>query len=687
MATQSKSILAKLLANENIDVQYGNYQTAFFDVERRVLGLPLWKDISKNLTDLLIGHEVGHALYTPADGWHDSTTTIPGCPRSYVNVIEDIRIEKKIQSKYPGLVRCFKLGYKDLFDKDFFGTNKRPIESYSLIDRINIKAKLRDLINVPFSAKEQPLVDMAFSVDTWEDVMEACKALYEFMKEVAEDKKQNDISIKNDEEDQNETFGNSRENLPMAGGENGEEDREETQSAEGMENQDQQRVEESSSEANGGDTAPEKVETDEVFRSMEDQLIEKDADGRRPMFLKHLTRRQFKDMLFTYDQVCLSRHLSGRNGIDFDKESYTSFIDETKKATGLLAKEFEMRKAAFRSRRSQSARSGSLDVNKLYNYKFSDDIFARVTNIADAKSHGMIMMIDFSGSMADCMGGTLKQVLNIAMFCKTVSIPFEVYGFTGGDSAGRGYGYVSESELDHTNQRVFELLSSKMKKDVYENAFKVLWSRSLETSWFYPSDVEQWGGTPLNEALMASKYIIEDFKAKNSVQKVNFILLSDGDGHNLRVKASERVSYNGSAIIDIKGKLHKVRRTSRAVTAFLLNEIRNMDVTTVGFFLAQRRYDFNSAVWRSSEGYVDHEKLREYTKKYNLQKFLNMDNVSGFDRYFIVKSDRVSIDTDNDELEIDENASKAQITKAFKKFSSSKKGNRVLSAKFAEIIA
>ena len=167
MAKQSKSILAKLLANENIDVQYGNYKTAFFDVEKRVLGLPLWKDVSKNLTDLLIGHEVGHALYTPADGWHDSATTIPGCPRAYVNVVEDIRIEKKIQFKYPGLVRCFKLGYKDLFDKNFFGTKDRVIESYSLIDRINIKAKLRDLIEVPFSSKEQPLVDMAFKVDTW----------------------------------------------------------------------------------------------------------------------------------------------------------------------------------------------------------------------------------------------------------------------------------------------------------------------------------------------------------------------------------------------------------------------------------------------------------------------------------------------------------------------------------------
>ena len=181
MNLSAQEYLAKLLAKENLSVQHGNYQTASFDVENRVLRLPLWADKGKDVYDLLVGHEVGHALYTPADGWHDSTTQIPGCPRSYINVVEDIRIEKKIQAKYPGLVRCFKLGYKDLFDKDFFGTKDRVIESYSLVDRINVKAKLRDLIEVPFSSKEQPLVDMAFKVNTWEDVIEACKALYEYM--------------------------------------------------------------------------------------------------------------------------------------------------------------------------------------------------------------------------------------------------------------------------------------------------------------------------------------------------------------------------------------------------------------------------------------------------------------------------------------------------------------------------
>ena len=60
--------LAKLLAKENIRVVQGNYRTAFFDVKKRVLGLPTWNLDSKDVSDLLVGHEVGHAEWTPEDG-------------------------------------------------------------------------------------------------------------------------------------------------------------------------------------------------------------------------------------------------------------------------------------------------------------------------------------------------------------------------------------------------------------------------------------------------------------------------------------------------------------------------------------------------------------------------------------------------------------------------------------------
>ena len=105
------SSLPKLLAKENISIRHGNYQTPWFDIKNRVLGLPLWKDMGKDVYDLFVGHEVGHALETPYEGWHDSPEKLVGCPRSYINVVEDARIERKVKSRYPGLVGPFSRAY------------------------------------------------------------------------------------------------------------------------------------------------------------------------------------------------------------------------------------------------------------------------------------------------------------------------------------------------------------------------------------------------------------------------------------------------------------------------------------------------------------------------------------------------------------------------------------------------
>src|SRR6056300_379245 len=185
---QSKSILAKLLANENITIRHGNFPTAYFDVQERVLGLPVYKDFgSKDTLDLFIGHEVGHALYTPFEGWHDSPAEVQ-VPRSFLNVVEDIRIERKIQSKYPGLVSVFKRGYKTLVDQNFFHTKGRDLQEYQLIDRINLKAKMRDLVDIDFAQEEMPYVKQAFAAETWDEVVAAAKAIYEFMRENDENK-------------------------------------------------------------------------------------------------------------------------------------------------------------------------------------------------------------------------------------------------------------------------------------------------------------------------------------------------------------------------------------------------------------------------------------------------------------------------------------------------------------------
>lgn len=99
---QSKSLLTKLLATENLNVEFRNVATASFNTANRTLILPLWEDMTPELYDLLGGHEVGHALFTPPEGWHDAVVAGigPGF-RTFLNVVEDARIENAIKAKYP----------------------------------------------------------------------------------------------------------------------------------------------------------------------------------------------------------------------------------------------------------------------------------------------------------------------------------------------------------------------------------------------------------------------------------------------------------------------------------------------------------------------------------------------------------------------------------------------------------
>ena len=180
--------IAKLLAKENIDVQFGNYKTAWFDVKNRVLGLPMLKDMEKDVHDLFIGHEVGHALYTPFAGWHDSPEKLEGAPRSYINVTEDARIERFIQSNYPGLVGPFKRGYTKLVENGFFGDIKDVNwNKTKLIDKINVQAKLGTAISVPFNAEEIVFYKRAMTTTTFEQVVQLSKDILLYTKENQEE--------------------------------------------------------------------------------------------------------------------------------------------------------------------------------------------------------------------------------------------------------------------------------------------------------------------------------------------------------------------------------------------------------------------------------------------------------------------------------------------------------------------
>jgi hypothetical protein len=201
---QSKSLLAKLLATENISIlRDSSAKTASFDVKSRILNLPVWQGISEDLEDMLIIHEVGHALDTPCDGWLDAMKRIAQdvhggnenryvmAVKGFLNVVEDARIDRRQKLRYPGSRRNYLAGYKELIDRDFFGLNIRDPNTLSFIDRANLYFKGGSLnIDLKFSSEERSLLSRMDKTETFDDVIELTEELYRLAASRNDDKQE-----------------------------------------------------------------------------------------------------------------------------------------------------------------------------------------------------------------------------------------------------------------------------------------------------------------------------------------------------------------------------------------------------------------------------------------------------------------------------------------------------------------
>ena len=170
-----KSQLAKLLATEDLVVEHKKVETACFNVHTRVLTLPMWEKASSTVYDLLVGHEVGHALYTPDENWLETCKV----PPQFVNVVEDARIEKLMKRRYAGLSKTFYNGYKELAEQDFFQIGDDDVKEYNLADKVNLYYKIGNFVDIPFvEFDEMPIVRMIGECETFSDVLIAAEFLY-----------------------------------------------------------------------------------------------------------------------------------------------------------------------------------------------------------------------------------------------------------------------------------------------------------------------------------------------------------------------------------------------------------------------------------------------------------------------------------------------------------------------------
>lgn len=289
-----KETLAKLMATENVDIVHGDYKTAAFDIENRILYLPDYVDLGEDVYDLLISHEVSHALNTPIEGYHSATDEEQDEKfKGFLNIVEDARIEKMIQRKFPGLKKSYITGYKKLFDEDMFGIknySQKDLDDMLLIDRLNIRAKLGKLAaNVNIKNEEKHFEDKLNKLKTWDDVVKLAKELFEYCKDELDKKQESDDTIKSQgkskdgSEDEGESGDSQDQSQDQSGDENGSDG--DDQSSED-DSQDSDSSDEQKSSKNGGnkkennknlDNLPESI-TDKNFRENEGKLAN-DTEG------------------------------------------------------------------------------------------------------------------------------------------------------------------------------------------------------------------------------------------------------------------------------------------------------------------------------------------------------------------------------------------------------------------------
>jgi len=748
------------MATEDITVQHSaSAQTAYFDTLNRVLCLPVWKDMDNSMYDMLVGHEVSHALHTPASGWQEFVGEGKGAGmrHMFLNVVEDARIERMIKAKFPGLRRDFVAAYNSLHERDIFEISDKDISTLALIDRLNLQFKigLHCQHAIPFSSDEQQYVTRMAETETFEDVMVIARELYEM--QVEEDKKQQEEQQEQSQEsaegspDAGDGEGSGSGSTPSDSDESGEGDEDGTGSSAG--DGDEESDEESSSDGSSGSGDDESGEdsgqsmeddtddgesaestTGEDGESGEGEGDESDlkyddytnnqdcAGGTQRSFekgvedLRDETSGEYRyntvpspvldEIVVDYPKIA-DLWTSLQSSKQWNEEYYVknraerftelrNYQNSIKGTVAQMVQQFQMKQAAEADKRTEIAKTGILDTVNMINYRWSEDIFLKNEVHADGKNHGMVMYVDWSGSMSGILQDTIEQLLVLVEFCRKVNIPYEVYAFSSNEYCPINDYYSDEADAWRKAQgdvkkwtpdrdtdcsphefALYNFLSSRMNKRDYVEALNNLWILTSSASHYagHPSPrCLSLGCTPLNEAVVCAIDMVPAFQRANGIEIVNTVFLTDGEGHGMM----DRYSYRNEKNFVTDKKTKKTYDLERDETAALLNMLRDRTGTNL---IGIRLHDSKNL--RFLRYRMEESEYASAEKQYKTQNYITLP--SAYDEYFIVKGD-LKVETDALE-ELEDDASLTRIKNAFLKGGTRRKSSRVIANKMVDIFA
>ena len=764
----SKEVLAKLLATENIDIQHNNVNTASFDVKNRVLTLPLWEDMKDFTYDHLVGHEVGHAVWTDSDKWIKEIDENPKNFKGFLNIVEDARIEKLIQRRYPGLKTSFIKSYKKLLADGLFGRDADEINTYKLIDRLNVLFKCGQTVGVKIADDEKHWVDKMSSIETFDQAISLAHELFEKAKAEHQEERQNQ------EEMRQEMMASNEENYENEFDDDYDEDGNQDFSHDsddgwGDDEDDEDDEEDSASSDNGdesdddnadGDTdtsdndVEEETDAEEKTSVMESEGLGYSNEGGENLSLDpdlpiaesekaleenletefgktddvsirnwklDLDDKVLSERIISYKDIIKDLSEDMVDGLKAGQMMYKDFQVNNKKTINYLVKEFEMKKKAAEYKRATTSKTGVIDTLKMNNYKFSDDIFKKMTIVPDGKNHGLVMFIDWSGSMANQMSNTVEQLLNLVSFCRQVQIPFQVYAFS--DNNDRLFNQddlAKRKDLSNKNKTCYssnfhllQYFDSKMSRTDFQKACAIVLAIGKYWENRYREDFKYGyyrvprkyflSGTPLNDTIIAAHSLVKNFQKNHRIDVMNTVFLTDGISHSSKYYSyfpgdvvlgksdlergfSVSRKFRHCFINPITKKQYKVNYcggwSGEGITRTLLKSLADYTNTNVvGFHILPSRKPSAMQEMPGRMTYGAKENMWNDMKK---NKFCIIPD-NGYTLQFGVLGG--DLKTSNGSIEVSEDATKAQIRTAFKKANVGKKESRVMLSKFIDMVA
>ena len=748
---ETKRGLAKLLARENLSVRHEpQASTAMFNLETRELILPTWSNITVDQYDLLIGHEVAHAKYSDESAALKAPDMTAGL-HSYINVLEDTRIERLIQAEFPGLRGPFRRGYADFFKNGPIFNDIKTAEDaakFSFIDRVNIHYKIGAHVAVPFSADEQAILPRINNLRSMADAIALARELYAAEKERKQQQQSGQSQDQQQQpQDQQEQPQESRK--PAASSQDGEQsqsgasnDEEQDDQQDGDGQQDDQQDSDDQQEAEPSQPTTDTTETPNADREGDFAEPVATTDVRNAAAVRELAEASrttdappqltldvLSDEIMQLQTLSSTQYLyeidlffRGHPEAKALATNYLAkFMSKYGRTIAQLSQEFERRKTAKHYEHAKQARTGRLDVNKLHAYKFRDDLFKSVTILPNGKSHGIVLLIDGSGSMAGVMSDVLQQTLLFASFAKRAHVPVQAFVF----------GTATNSQKVSWTQRHTLYPSSEVRLVTLLDSTAPRWNDQLTAvaafaAKFDNSDVDAFyqhpmylltelpyahlGDTPLYSALMLVERHIARLKQTRRLDKTTLLVLSDGEnnasvhcadpsrtmaqtafrqfsGMILRDRVTHttyanvtttdtwmgRTSYKGTAtglaaaLVDSIRKRHQTRVVALRLVTKRESPMGNRwhygfrDLLTPGQTDLTDTFGVAQAAWKQSESYV----LRT--------------SDTYFDGAIVIASSALNLDDETDFASLDTTGKTTrQVLSSFKKAAIAASSNRVL---------